>query len=135
MGKYLSFTNPFIRFLLVGCINTFVGLTTSLLLLNVIELSYWFATFFGNVIGAICSFILNRRFTFKSDIAVKKAGIPFVIVVLCCYWSSYTISMYIATYMNLSDFLTNHETAVLLGTIFYTVMNYFGQKYMVFQRE
>ncbi|WP_019155623.1 GtrA family protein [Robertmurraya massiliosenegalensis] len=133
MGKYLTLTNSFVRFLLVGCVNTFVGLSTSFVLLNGLGFNYWLATFFGNSIGATCSFILNRSFTFQSNVTVKKAGIRFILIVLFCYWISYLLSAVVAEFFSLNGLFTTNELAVLIGAFFYTVSNYFGQKFLVFR--
>ncbi|MGG0719414.1 GtrA family protein [Robertmurraya massiliosenegalensis] len=132
MVKYLTLTNPFVRFLLVGCVNTVVGLSTSFVLLKGFGFNYWLATFFGIGVGAICSFVLNRTFTFQSNAALKKAGVRFIIVVLSCYWVSYSLSAIIAGFFSFNGPFTIKEVAVFIGAVFYTVTNYFGQKYMVF---
>ncbi|MEK4147906.1 GtrA family protein [Robertmurraya sp. FSL W8-0741] len=134
VGKYLSLTSPFIRFLCVGCLNTLVGLSTSFILLNGFGLTYWFATFLGNGVGAICSFVLNRNFTFQSNAAIKKTGVLFVFVVLFCYWFSYSLSAMVAEAFTLTGILTKKEQAVLIGTVIYTITNYCAQKYIVFSK-
>lgn len=72
LKNYLKQTNSFIRFLLVGIVNTAVGLSIMLFLMNALELSYWISTFIGNGTGAVTSFLLNRTFTFKSDIEWRR---------------------------------------------------------------
>lgn len=133
--KYLNQTSPFTRFLFVGVINTLVGLSVTFLFLNLLEQSYWTSTFIGNSIGAICSFLLNRTFTFNSDAAILTGGIRFILVILVCYFLSYTLSSYLIQFFQFRGVLSNREFAVLLGTIFYTVSNYIGQKYVVFHKR
>ncbi|MEH7382902.1 GtrA family protein [Bacillus sp. JJ1533] len=127
---FLKPTNTFIRFLLVGVLNTLVGLSSIFMLLHVIGLSYWISTFLGNSIGAVVSYQLNRRFTFASHTAIGRSFPLFVAVILGCYFLSFSISKIVASLI-LAHY--PNEAAVLLGTGLYTIMNYLGQKYIVFQ--
>ncbi|WP_420063835.1 GtrA family protein [Metabacillus litoralis] len=70
--NYYNKSNTIIRFIGVGIINTTIGISLIFLLLNVFGFSYWISTFIGNGIGAIISYILNRNFTFNSNVNNKK---------------------------------------------------------------
>lgn len=127
----------FIRFLIVGVINTIVGLTTMYVLLNGLRLSYWWSTLLGNIFGAGVSFILNRNFTFKNDAAIGGSIVRFVIVIGVCYFVSYSLGLKLANWFleKLSLFPKEFakDLAILLGTGIYTIMNYLGQKHFVFK--
>jgi len=134
----LKQTNSFIRFLIVGVINTVIGLSTMFILLNLFNWSYWLATFSGNCMGAVVSYILNRSFTFNSKVKGSE-GIPkFFLVILCCYALSYSLGMGLAEGIHLLSQslwnLSKDEMAVLIGTVVYTLANYLGQKTFVFHR-
>lgn len=131
--KYWNQTNSFIKFLIVGVLNTMVGLTTTFLLLHAAGLSYWLSTFVGNTVGAICSFLLNRIFTFNSDVSYVRGGFRFLIVILVCYVCSYSLSPLIARLMSF-HLLSDKNLAVLIGAMLYTLSNYMGQKYFVFKK-
>jgi putative flippase GtrA len=132
-GLMLEFLNhSFTRFLLVGVLNTLVGLSSIYLLLHLIELPYWPATFFGNGIGAACSYMLNKRFTFRASVPLGRSVWKFALVTLVCYLISYW----------LGDVLTAawpanwaEHVAVLLGSGLYTVLNYLGHRYLTFRQE
>jgi putative flippase GtrA len=135
-ANILKPTNTFLRFLLVGLINTVVGLSSMVILLNFGGFSYWLATFAGNSIGAGTSFFMNRAFTFKSHVSIG-AGLPkFIAVILMCYVISYSLGGLAANTLSLpgwaAAFITKEELAVYLGTGFYTLFNYLGQKLFVF---
>lgn len=137
LEKCLKRTNSFIRFLLVGAINTLTGLSIMLLLLNVFRQSYFLSTFLGNSAGASVSYFLNRNFTFKSEANIKKSVPRFITVILVCYIFSYMLSTEVAgivvdIYYG-SNKLPKENLAVFIGTGFYTVTNYFGQKLYVFK--
>lgn len=131
--------NSFFRFLLVGVINTIVGLSFMYLFLHLFSFSYWLSTFLGNMIGACVSYILNRSFTFKSNADVGKSMIRFIAVILGCYFLSYYAGEKIAYFVfSQLPFLPKKyatDGAVLFGTGFYTIINYFGQRLFVFQKK
>jgi putative flippase GtrA len=136
LGKYLNPTNSLFRFLLVGIVNTAFGLTIMFLLLNVFQLSYWFSTFIGNTAGACISFILNRTYTFNSNVSYMR-GIPrFLVIILICYISAYFFSERIFGWISTIFFFSTsleQNGAVFLGSVLYTISNYFGQKHFVFR--
>ncbi|MBS8264343.1 GtrA family protein [Mesobacillus boroniphilus] len=149
LGSYLRITNqlaqkivlrtttfpPFLKFLLVGVLNTFVGMGLMLLLKNGLDWPFWYATFTGNTIGAAVSFLLNRTFTFNSSVPIQIGGPRFIIVVLACYFLSFSISRVITGAMDSITvrqfFIDSDNIAILLGAIIYTITNYIGQKSFV----
>jgi putative flippase GtrA len=131
--------NSFFRFLLVGVINTIVGLSFMYLFLHLFSFSYWVSTFVGNIIGACVSYFLNRIFTFKSDAAVGKSMIRFAVVILVCYFISYYLGEKIAyiLFSQIPIFSQKYasDAAILFGTGIYTIANYLGQRVFVFQKK
>ncbi|SMQ77444.1 Putative flippase GtrA (transmembrane translocase of bactoprenol-linked glucose) [Bacillus sp. OV166] len=129
----------FVRFIIVGIVNTVVGLSVMYLLLHLLGQSYWIATFVGNSIGAFVSFILNRNFTFKSKDSVSKSAIRFIVVILGCYFISYEIGRsFVEWILNKNEFFSpffKTDISVLIGTCLYTLLNYFGQKLFVFSKK
>lgn len=136
-GKFLKPTNSFIRFLFVGVINTIFGLSIMFFLLNVTHLNYWTSTFIGNTVGAFISFLLNRRYTFQSNVSYQK-GLPrFLAIILACYLLAYYFSERIIFWLSSLPGLPitlGENSAILLGSGIYTVSNYLGQKYLVFTK-
>lgn len=129
-------TNSFIRFLMVGLVNTAAGLSIMLLLMNTAGLSYRISTFFGNSAGAFLSFYLNRSFTFQSNASPKKSGIRFIAAILICYSFSFSVSHLLTTHYN--HFfsilpINGKNAAILIGTGIYSISNYFVQKLYVFK--
>ncbi len=137
LEKYLKpTTSSLVRFLLVGIANTFIGLGCIFFLLYVVGLSYWTSTLTGNAIGASVSFLLNRTFTFKSNVSYHE-GVPrFLVLILICYFSAYFCSKKLfeltSQYYLLSTSI-KESASVLLGSTLYTIANYFGQKFFVFK--
>jgi putative flippase GtrA len=137
--EYPKQTNSFFRFILVGIINTLVGLSTILTFLHVLDLPYYISTFAGNSIGALVSYLLNRCYTFHSTKSIQKSGPLFIVVVAVSYFSAYSIGDRFGSeigHVHLSFiFLNSENIAVLIGTGLYTIINYFGQKYFVFMEK
>jgi putative flippase GtrA len=138
LESFLRRTNVFTRFLLVGVVNTLTGLSIIFVLLNVFGFSYWISTFVGNWVGALVSYLLNRTFTFNSQIAFTK-GVPrFITVILVCYFLSYSLSEFVANGVyplyGTIPFINEDEFAILLGSSLYTIANYFGQRKFVFKK-
>lgn len=131
LESYLKPTK-FLRFLLVGMINTLLGLSVIFMFLHVFDQGYWISTFFGNAAGMICSYLLNRSFTFKSTISFWKGGSTFFLASGICYFFSYWLAEKIVIIT--SDHYLR-EIAVLVGMIFYTLSNYLAQKYFVFHKN
>jgi putative flippase GtrA len=130
--------NSFIKFLLVGFLNTFVGLGLIFFLKNGLRWPYWVATFTGNTFGAVVSFFLNRSFTFKSNVPIKEGVLRFAAVIILCYLFSFSVSRLLAE--SLTDrgwqlnLISMDSLAILLGTGIYTISNYLGQKWYVFKK-
>lgn len=122
---------------MVGMVNTMVGLLIMFSLLHLVHLSYWFSTFIGNSAGACTSYILNRNYTFNSNVSFQR-GLPrFLMIILLCYFTSYFCSERLAEWMSLHVGLTNateQNISVLVGSCLYTLSNYIGQKYFVFRK-
>ncbi len=119
------------RFLLVGVLNTIVGLTITLICFRLIHTGYWTATAIGNVCGIWVSYLLNRRFTFRQQAGGWIYWVRFLIVVSLSYLIAYRLSLW-----SIHQFLPHFEEtgAILIGMILYTILNYLGQSYWVFRK-
>ncbi|WNR43741.1 GtrA family protein [Paenibacillus roseipurpureus] len=130
-------TGSFVRFLLVGVLNTLVGLSASFVFFNALHLNYWISTFAGNGIGAVVSYILNRTFTFRSTASIGSNWWKFGLVILVCYGFSYGASWLMAVaigaYWPEAQPGWLHNGAILAGNGLYTIGNYAGHKYFTFR--
>jgi len=134
----LFFTKEFLKFLGVGVINTLIGYSLIFLFLNIIKLDYWISTFLGNSIGAIVSYVLNKKFTFNSKAAIPSSMLRFIAVISICYLVAYGLSYLISNMLPLItkqtiSVLIIENIAVIVGMGFYTILNFLGQKYFVFR--
>src|SRR5690606_14500988 len=102
-----------------------------------LDLNYWLSTFLGNGIGALVSYVLNKKFTFRSNARVANSMWKFLTVTLACYGISYGIGLYgghaLVTIVPAFPEKWAQNAAVLFGTGLYTVTNYLGHKYFTFR--
>lgn len=133
--KFLSLEQS--RFIVVGVMNTLIGMAAMFIAYNVFHLGYWLSSAMDYIIGSIFSYFANKYFTFRSE---KRSGTEifrFIINILVCYLLAYgiarpTVSTLLAD-LNLSV-STVEQLSMILGMCIFVVLNYFGQKYFVFKK-
>ena len=122
------------KFLLVGVGNTLL----SMVLMFVLEdLGYWPSTAVAYVAGAVMSFFLNRRFTFRSQERLGRSAVKFALNVAVCYVAAYALAQPVAGWVlgrtGLSALWVERLTK-LGGMALYTLLNYFGQRFFAFKK-
>ncbi len=126
----------FIKFLLVGVINTLVGASVMFFAYNFIGISYWFSSALNYIAGGIVSFFLNKFFTFKNRERSLKQVIYFILTVLICYVIAYGIAKPLMMYLlSGSSVVLQENAAMVAGMIIYTVLNFLAQKFIVFNKN
>lgn len=130
------YNNELFKFLLVGVINTIVGTGSMFLFYNVFHFSYWVSSASNYILGGTCSYFLNKYFTFKDN---KKSFIQilfFIVNLVACYYIAYFFSK-VLIYKIISSYSENvkDNVAMLTGEILYTIINFLGQKLLVFKNN
>jgi putative flippase GtrA len=127
LAKLRSHGRTPIRFLLVGALNTFAGLTVIYALKWTLGVHDLAANVCGYAVGLTISYFLNARWTFAYRGAHGPAAPRFALTVAAAYLANLaTVS--VAIYgLGLNGYL-----AQALGILPYTVVNYFGCKLFVF---
>jgi len=121
----------FIKFGMVGVINTLVDYIASFIFLNLIFHDQYIAQVFGFSAGIINSYILNKKWTFKDADGGGGKFIKFVIVGIVGMLSSlliFWLLRWISTGNTNFDFLIKK----IATTIIVTIINFFGSKIFVF---
>lgn len=133
---YLFTDKTFMKFVMVGIINTIVGTTIMFVFYNVFNLSYWVSSASNYFFGSICSFILNKHFTFNYKNHFWSSFLRFTINILICYLLAYGIAKPLIKWI-LSDFSTTYQEniAMLLGMCLFVVFNYLGQRFFTFKHK
>ena len=68
-GKMLVkiFDKIFLKFIIVGIINTMFGTVIMFLFYNFFDANYWISSAANYFFGSILSYYLNNKYTFKSN--------------------------------------------------------------------
>lgn len=132
-NKFLDKSIPL--FLLVGVANT---LLSAVIMFLLEFLGYWPSTALAYLAGGLLSFFLNRHFTFKSEETLIKSGVKFAVNLVLCYIVAYLLAQPAAGWI-LGAFklsaIWQERITKLFGMGFYTVINYFGQRFFAFKKS
>ena len=131
-----KFDFTFVKFLIVGMINTLVGTAVMFTVYNVFHLSYWISSAANYVIGSICSYFLNKYFTFQNKDKSPIIVLKFIINITVCYLIAYGGAKKFILFL-LSDFPTKWQDniAMVCGMGLFVVLNYFGQRFFAFKKK
>ena len=138
MRKFLEkiFSLEQSRFVIVGVMNTIIGVVAMFIAYNVFHLGYWISSACDYIIGSIFSYFANKHFTFKSEKKSGKEVVRFAINIVVCYLLAYGIAQPVMDLLLGSMQLTVslfEQLSMILGMCIFIVLNYFGQKYFVFK--
>lgn len=126
----------FVKFIIVGIINTIVGTTIMFVFYNVFHLSYWISSASNYFFGSICSYILNKNFTFKNKERGIKPLLRFTINILTCYLLAYGIAKPIMQWILSGYSVTVQENvSMALGMCLFVIFNYLGQRLFAFKQK
>ena len=125
----------FFKFIIVGVINTIVGAGVMFSLYNLFHCSYWFSSIMNYVIGSIVSYFLNKYYTFGSKKITIKEIIYFSLNIAVCFFIAYGAAKPLALYL-LSDYSKpiQENTAMFIGMVIFTGLNYLSQRFIVFKK-
>ena len=126
----------FLRFILVGIVNTLFGTTIMFVFYNVFHLGYWFSSISNYVLASILSYFLNKYFTFRSKTSGWKSIMRFVVNISLCYLLAYGGAKPLTKWL-LSNFSTHiqENVAMMVGMVLFVGLNYLGQRLFVFKKE
>ena len=130
------FDATFLRFILVGVVNTLVGTGVMFALYNLAHCSYWFSSAMNYVAGSVVSYFLNKYFTFKRSERDPKMVLRFIVNISVCYAIAYGAARPLARWM-LSGALEviRDNVAMLFGMCLFVALNYLGQRLLVFRAD
>ena len=134
-----EFYKELFSFLAIGVSNTLMSMIGMFLLYNLAGFGYWGSSAFMYFTTSIYSFLMNRKFTFKSEGNVWKAAVRFFVNIAICYFIAYGLAPYVMgvlidlTGMEISV-AVEEQAAMLVGMVLFTGANYFGQKLFVFKK-
>jgi len=136
MKNTVFFDLKFLKFILVGIINTIVGSAIMFLLYNLAHFSYWLSSACNYCFGSVLSFFLNKYFTFNVRHWSAFMVIAFVMTIVFSYLIAYGISKPAMNYLLRDSPQKIRENAALfVGMCLFTGLNYLGQRLVVFKRS
>lgn len=125
-----------IKFLIVGTVNTLIGLCIMFFLYNVMGWTYWSSSATNYFLTSILSFFLNKYFTFENKEKNITQVLRFTINIVVCYILAYGIAKPICLYM-LSDYdiIIKDNISMIVGMCLFTILNYMGQRFYTFKKN
>ena len=130
----VTFDQPFLRFMLVGVINTVVGTAVMFGMYNGLHCSYWISSAANYVAGSVVSYFLNKHFTFHNTEKGILPVIKFIVNITICYGLAYGIAKPTVKALLASQSVSVQENAAMLaGMVLFVVLNYLGQRFFAFR--
>ena len=131
--KLLDIT--FWKFILVGIANTIVGTAVMFAAYNILHLNYWVSSASNYVIGSILSYFLNKYFTFKNEKKSWRQIAIFVINITAFFLIDYGLAKPFTLWL-LGGYkkVVQENVSMLIGMGVFVILNYFGQRWIVFRR-
>lgn len=133
--KILSVVDDkFLRFLIVGVINTLVGTAIMFGLYNLAGASYWVSSAANYILTSILSFFLNKYFTFRNRGFSFRQVLRFALNIAVCYLLAYGIAKPVVMHLLAGQAKSLQENAAMLaGMCLFTGFNYLGQRFFAFR--
>lgn len=138
MNRFIKlFTDhTFMKFAMVGVINTIVGTTVMFVFYNVFHFSYWVSSASNYIIGSFISYLLNKNFTFRFKEQKYWSLLRFVLNILTCYLLAYGIAKPVMHWILTGFSQTIQENvSMMLGMGLFVVFNYLGQRFFTFKKK
>ena len=147
------FNASFVRFMLVGVVNTLIGAIIMFGSYNLLRVSYWPSTALNYFITSILSFFLNRSFTFRSKELSVPQVLRFVINIVVCYAVAYVAAIAITALFYMGQFggfqnsfmqlwrqflagsPSRGNIAMMIGAVIFSLLNYVGQRFFAFRKK
>ena len=120
------FDSTFIRYSLVGLLNTGITLGTVFLLMF-LNVHYLIANGVGYLAGALNSFYFNKHFTFNAKQAWSSELSRFIFSMVFCYLIQWFFLLGAVEYFTLSKVFSQ-----IAGNVIFTILFYILCKWFVF---
>ena len=134
LSKFLDKT--FLRFIIVGVINTLFGTAIMFVFYNVFGLSYWLSSASNYFFGSILSYFLNKYFTFRYKKRDWKVVGRFVLNISVCYLIAYGAAKpLVRALLSGASATIQENVAMLCGMCLFVALNYLGQRFFAFKSE
>lgn len=130
------FDAKLIKFVLVGVVNTLVGMAIMFGLYNLAGCSYWVSSAANYILTSILSYILNKTFTFGNKDNVGSTAVRFALNIAVCYLLAYGIAKPAVNWMLSSASVSLRDNcSMFAGMVLFTGFNYIGQRFFAFRES
>lgn len=136
------FQSTIIKFIIVGVINTTVGIGSMFICFFILRhgqwfsntINYWISSATNTITGSIVSYFLNKFFTFQSKESYNDV-FKFIVNIIICNVLAYGIAKPLAvSLVSFASTSIKSVVALLFGSVLFTIINYFGQRFWVFKK-
>ena len=119
--------------IIVGIINKYVGTTIMFVLYNVAHCGYWFSSGMNYFLTSILSYFLNKYFTFQNKTKSWKMVIKFILNIVVCYFLAYGLAKPLVKLLLVGNKNVIDNISMIIGMVFFTGLNYLGQRFFAFK--
>lgn len=125
----------FWKFVLVGIVNTLVGTTVMFVAYNLLQFSYWVSSASNYVVGSVVSYFLNKYFTFQNNEKSVRQLFKFIVNITVCYLLAYGMAKPVVSWILQNQSRSIQDNcSMLVGMGAFVVLNYIGQRLIVFTK-
>ncbi|MCE5227425.1 MAG: GtrA family protein [Porphyromonadaceae bacterium] len=117
-----------IRYGVVGVSNTLITAVVIWVMMKMAGCSDVLSNITGYAAGVLNSFVLNKKWTFKSSIGWTRGAVRFGVVFGICYLMQLGLLLYLNKHLTIDSYFNQ-----LLAMAFYTVINFIMNKYYTFK--
>ena len=130
------FDEKLLKFILVGVVNTLVGMAIMFGLYNLAHCSYWVSSAANYILTSILSYFLNKYFTFQNRERSMGQVVRFVVNIAVCYGLAYGIAKPLCLQLLANASTTVRDNvSMLVGMCLFTGLNYLGQRLFAFRTK
>jgi glycosyltransferase involved in cell wall biosynthesis/putative flippase GtrA len=119
-----------IRYLLVGVLNTLVGLGAIYLAMYFLQMDIASSNAFGYAIGIMVSFALNKKWTFDNQDHIVYSFLRYLLVLAVAYGANLATVLFADSHFDLNPYLSQ-----ALGIVPYTTIGFLGSRYFAFRER
>ena len=130
------FSAEFIRFAMVGVINTLVGAAIMFGAHNLFGVSTEISKILNYTLTSVMSFFLNKHFTFRNKGNMWPQIVRFALVIIACYLIADFLEIQIMTRLLIVQSEKWHNNlSMLVHMLIFIALNYTGQRFFAFREK
>jgi len=120
---------------LVNALCWLIGTALMFLLYNIAHWSYWKSSACNYLVGGTLGYVLNRKYTFHNHDSHALVLGKYVLHMAACYFIAYSLAPpLVEPLLDGAGLHVTGNASLALGAVIFAVLNYFGQRYLVFRR-